>query len=341
MKIKTPEELLADILKDDPDYVAPKIKKISYLHKPEDQIDESKAIPLTLADIKKDKPKQIEYIFYPCLPTQGLAFIYAPTGLGKTLFALNLAYAIAGGGDFLKYTCPKQRKVLYVDGEMAYNQMWGRISNVVEHHGDIDDDLNFSLLTPDKIQMPMPQIDTAEGQQYYLDLIEKKKYDVVFWDNISTLTSFDENISREFKPTQNFLLKLRSRGVTSIAVHHSGKNSKGYRGTSKMLDCADLGISLQPILDEGEEDTNPAIKKFKVVYQKARIFSGIDSMPFEVNLENNIWSHRTINQSDLDKVVARLNCGLTQREIAKEMCISQTKVNRLIKEARLKNIFKK
>ena len=39
-----------------------------------------------------DVPPLQEFIFSPCFPTQGIGWIYASTGLGKTLFALNLAY---------------------------------------------------------------------------------------------------------------------------------------------------------------------------------------------------------------------------------------------------------
>src|ERR1700720_1040571 len=64
-------------------------------------IDNFKPIPFD--ELKVIVPPPIEYVFHPCLPTQGIAFIYAATGLGKTLFALNMAYAIAAGGSFLKY----------------------------------------------------------------------------------------------------------------------------------------------------------------------------------------------------------------------------------------------
>ena len=49
--------------------------------------------------------------------------VYAATGVGKSMFALSAALAIAGGGEFLGWK-PDERangagwRVLYIDGEM-------------------------------------------------------------------------------------------------------------------------------------------------------------------------------------------------------------------------------
>ncbi len=111
---------------------------------------------LSLEDMVKDIPPKQEYVFYPCLPTQGIGWIYAATGMGKTLFTLNLAYAIASGGSFLKYTCPLPRKVLYVDGEMPYNQLHARTMMIREREGSMPFSGNLHFLTPDKL---LPLID--------------------------------------------------------------------------------------------------------------------------------------------------------------------------------------
>ena len=337
-KIITPEELEKMIKKDDPDYVAPKREKIIDINKPTDKIDIKQAIPLTFSDIQKDTPKPIEFIFIPCLAIQGTAFIYAPTGLGKTFFTLNLAYAIAGGGNFLKYSCPKPRKVLYVDAEMAYNQIHARIINISKQQGDLYFEENFSLITRDKINFPIPQIDEKNGQQFYLDQINEHKYEVVVFDNLSTLTCFDENKANEWKPIQKFLLQLRTMGVSTICVHHAGKAEGTYRGTSKMTDCVDVVISLESIDKEIIEE-NYVGTRFNVVYKKNRLFSGKDAASFETAYNGNEWICKSMNQSDLDKVVEKFKCNMSQRDIAQEMKCSQSKVNKLIKKATMMRLI--
>lgn len=297
---------------------------------------------LTLTQLMNETPPPIEYVFSPCLPTQGIAFIYAASGLGKTLFTLNLAYAIAGGGNFLKYECPKPRKVLYVDGEMPYNQLHNRIMQIVARHGEIDFESNFCVLTPDKIApLRIPKIDEEDGQYIYKELALKEKVEVIVFDNLSMLTSLDENKSAEWKSVQDWFLHLRSLGITVIVVHHAGKDKNGYRGTSRMLDCVDTAISLQPVTEDGLEEENVNVKKFKVVYHKARLFGGKDALPYEVSLENGFWTYRSMDQTEMDKVIEKLNAGMNQRDIAKELLCSQSKIFKIVQKARKFGLLQK
>ena len=133
LNIMNADELLADIRKTDPDYIPPNYSNIINMHT--HQIDVGKMNPVTMEILNNYQITPPEYVFHPCLETQGICFIYAAAGLGKALFALILAYAIAGGGEFLKYSCPKPRKVLYIDdGEMKFSQLATRIALIKKMH---------------------------------------------------------------------------------------------------------------------------------------------------------------------------------------------------------------
>lgn len=299
-------------------------------------------VPITVDQLEAMDVPPIEYVLYPCLPTQGICFIYAASGIGKTLFTLNLAYAIAQGGSFLKYQCPKPRKILYIDGEMSFNQLHARMMNIIKHSGELHFKENLSILTPDKI-LPhrMPNIDDEYGQSIYEQIMSKYDFEVIVFDNVSMLTTFDENKAEEWKSLQDWLLRLRSLGKSVFVVHHAGKDKNGYRGSSRMLDCANTAISLQPIQDEGLEEDNVSAKKFKVVYQKSRDFGGKDALPYEVVLEHGIWSHQSVEQTNITKIADRINCGMSQTSIAKELGVSQPYVNKLIKKARVIGLITK
>jgi len=292
---------------------------------------------LDVEHIINDNPPPIEYIFDPYLPTKGIAFIYAAPGIGKTLFTMNLAYAIAQGGRFLKYYCKKPRKVLYVDGEMSYQMIRERLINIHNEQGELFFKENFQILNPEKLYpYTIPQMDTVEGQMIYNKIVEENNIEVIIFDNLSVLTSFDENKSHEWKPIQDWLVSLRSKGLTSIIVHHSAKDGLGYRGTSRMLVPADIAISLQHV-DEDEkmdDDDQTFIKKFKVIYQKTRGFGGEKARSYEVNLQNNVWSFQTLEKSQLDMVVEKVNLGMSYGDIAKEMNIHKSRVQRIVNKAR-------
>lgn len=339
---KTMNDLIKEIQETDHNYV-PEISSLSNnVVRIKHALSIEHLIPLTIDQLQSMEVKPIEFVIHPCLPSPGICFIYAATGLGKTLFTLNLAYAIAQGGSFLKYTCSKPKKVLYVDGEMSFNQLHSRMMNIIKNQGELDFKDNLSLITPDRI-LPhrVPAIDKEDGQYIYEQLITKYGYEVIVFDNVSMLTSFDENKAEEWKVLQDWLLHLRSIGKSVFVIHHAGKDKNGYRGSSRMLDCANTAISLQPVSEEGLEEDNVTAKKFKVVYQKARDFGGKDALPYEVILENGIWSHQSVEQTNMLKVIERLSVGMSQNAIAKELGVSQPYVNKLAKKAKIMGITSK
>ena len=85
-----------------------------------------------------------------------------------------MAYAIASGGKFLKFECPLPRKVMYIDGEMSYEQLHSRVMQIQKQNGKLDFDENLGFITPEKFSpFEIPRICSQEGQQYYMDLFPR------------------------------------------------------------------------------------------------------------------------------------------------------------------------
>ena len=88
--------------------------------------------------------------------------LYAPRGVGKTLLALSIGLAIASGNQLLRWSAPRQRKVLYVDGEMPMVSLQERVRALsiginVPNHG-------FRLLAADNIENGI-NLSDEEGQR--------------------------------------------------------------------------------------------------------------------------------------------------------------------------------
>jgi hypothetical protein len=100
--------------------------------------------------LRLDLPPR-RYLLHPWLPEKGLAMVYAPRGVGKTLFALGAAYAVACGGRILRFTAPAARRVLYVDGEMPLQEMRDRFAalNAGSEQRPAPDHLRFLAAAPD------------------------------------------------------------------------------------------------------------------------------------------------------------------------------------------------
>ena len=81
----------------------------------------------TLAELLESQFPNRQHLLFPWLREQESCMVYADTGVGKSLFALSAALAIAGGGEFLGWKAEWRAsgepwRVLYIDGEMLYRR---------------------------------------------------------------------------------------------------------------------------------------------------------------------------------------------------------------------------
>lgn len=266
-----------------------------------------------------------ENILAPVIKTQSLSMLFAKRGVGKTHIALGIAYAIASGGEFLKWEAPKPRRVVYLDGEMPACAMQERLTEIVKNSETKAAPDYFTLLTPDMQEMGMPDISTKEGQIEIEPFI--KDAEIIIVDNISTLArTGKENEAEGWLPVQGWALDMRSRGKSVLFVHHAGKGGQ-QRGTSRREDVLDLVLELR----HPEDYRSDQGARFEVHFTKARHLSGNDANPFEAKLLDGGWSYMGIEDAEMKKVLELQADGLSYREIAEETGISKSKVQRMIK----------
>ena len=148
-------------------------------------------------------------------------------------------------------------------------------------------------------------------------------------DNLSTLVNGGrENDAESWNEMQGWLLQLRRRGVTVLLVHHTGRGENA-RGTSKREDVLDTVIHLKRPEDYDVEQG----ARFEVHLTKARGVHGDAALPFEAKLDvvdgRDTWTCTVLRDRELDQVEDLSREGMTVRDIATEMGLSKSKVNRL------------
>ena len=285
--------------------------------------------------VRMDIPPR-QMLLAPWLPAQGLAMLFSKRGVGKTHTAIGIAHAVATGGKFLKWSAPVARRVLLVDGEMPARTMQERIAAIVA--GQEPDALDlpqpdfFKLITPDLQEDWMPDFASPKGQEALEPHLEG--VELVVLDSLSTLCrSGVENEAESWLPVQEWALGLRRRGKSVLFVHHGGKAGT-QRGTSRREDVLDTIVCLQ----QPKNYTSSDGARFEVNYEKARGLSGDDAAPFEAKLEIRdgaaIWTTKDIEDRATKQIAALLGQKLSQRDIAVELGISKSAVNRHVKKAR-------
>lgn len=268
-----------------------------------------------------------ENILAPIIKSQSLSMLFAKRGIGKTHISLGIGYAIAAGGEFLKWKAPKAQKVLYLDGEMPAKAMQDRLKEIEGLSEAKAEPENFVLLTPDMQKMGMPDISTNEGQDKLEPYVTDAEFIIV--DNLSTLArTGKENEAESWLPVQNWALDLRSRGKSVLFVHHAGKSGQ-QRGSSRREDVLDLVMELR----HPEDYTSNQGARFEVHFTKARHLIGNDCEAFEAWLMQGGWTHKSIENADLKRVLDAKKEGLNFRQIEEKTGISKSKAQRLISEA--------
>ncbi len=283
-------------------------------------------------DLAAMKFKQRDTILEPWLHSQDLCMVFATRGIGKTHFALAVAYAVATGGTFGKWSAPKPRKVLYLDGELPGSMMQQRL---LMHCPDIEPEAGYlRIFTPDLLPegQLMPDLSTYEGQAAIDHMVQDAE--VVFVDNLSCWArSGRENEAESWLPIADWILSLRRRGIAVILIHHAGKGGQ-QRGTSKREDLLDVVISLSRPKDY--DPTQGAV--FVAEFTKSRALTGDAVEGLELQLggteDRATWAFRTVESSTYDRIVALTKEGLSQSEIANELDLNKSNVSRHLRKAR-------
>jgi putative DNA primase/helicase len=267
----------------------------------------------------------------PILPEKGLAMCHAARGTGKTHVALGITFAVAKGGKFLRWKAPRPRRVLLIDGEMPAAALQERLASIVAAEPDAEfDPANIKILAGDLIEAGgignLASADVQAELDRWLDGV-----DLLVLDNLSSLTAvINDNDAESWGPIQEWLLRLRRRGISVLIIHHSGKGGQ-QRGTSRREDVLDTSISLRRPADYSPTEG----AKFEVHLEKARGVHGDEAKPFEAKLETSngvaVWTIRELEDANRARVEALLDDGLSVRDIADETGISKSTVARIKK----------
>ncbi len=297
-------------------------------------------VAIDLAGFLAKKLPPRELILSPWLPKAGLCMIHASRGVGKTHVSLGIAYAVAKGGKFLGWEVPKARNVIYIDGEMPAAVLQERLAQIVVMMGDDNLTGQLKIITPDLQNFGMPDIATKEGQELINQHITDD-IDLILIDNLSCLApSVKENDATDWAPIQTWVLGLRARGKSVLLIHHDGKGGT-QRGTSKKEDVLDTVIALKHPKDYDSSEG----ARFIVEFKKSRGFYGDDAKSFEAQLYSDetgkaCWTMKSIEESTFGKVVAMLNDGMSQKDIAIELAVDKSTVSRHANKAREAGIYK-
>jgi KaiC/GvpD/RAD55 family RecA-like ATPase len=289
--------------------------------------------PVDLSELITMQMPARTFVLDPILPVKSIGMVYSWRGGGKTYVLLEMTYTIAAGaGNCFVWAIPEPRPVLYIDGEMDSTELQDRMQRIViSHEGKMPEPGMFRFITPD-LEDHKPEILTPEGRRRIEDHL--RGGELLILDNLSTLIpSGEERETEDWAIVQEWLLKLRRCGYTTLFAHHAGKGG-GQRGTSNREDVLNLVINLRRPQDYTAEDGLRAEVHFEKIRGRA---VGEAVQPFEIKLETDergraCWTRRPLKDLLEKQAFQMLAAGMNNREIADDLKMSRYQVYRLRKK---------
>ncbi len=275
--------------------------------------------------------------------------VYAAAGVGKSMFALSAALAIAGGGSFLGWKSDGRKtgngwRVLYVDGEMHIGDIQERARLLLDAVPELNREMvgeNLSFLARQH-QEPLaqfPSITEQDGMTFMGERVRKGPFDLVILDNFSTLGEVeDENAASSFNAIQQFLLNLKVQGVATMLVHHANKTGEDFRGSSKLAATFETIILLERL----KEETEHGVAQFRVRWDKVRAGGPqrkVQDIVAKLITEEQfnepdrlIWEFEAEELERLDEIKTRLINGefINQKEISDQFGVSKPMARKYI-----------
>ena len=242
---------------------------------------EGPAEPVNLRSLMSSDPPEHEWMIEPLLLARKQTGLVAKRGERKSLLILDVSVRIAAGHAVLDQPAGEPVHVVYIDMEMAPDDLWDRLHDF----GWTVDNPDFDLLVEHLHYyqlIDLPPLDTEEGGDMLEAIVDFDQAKLVVIDTVSRVISGDENAAETFRDLfRHTETRLKRNGVTLARLDHLGKDpARGSRGASAKEDALDVVFQL--------ESTEKGIRLKKTKGRQAGV---PDYINIEQEYDNGILRH--------------------------------------------------
>jgi hypothetical protein len=274
----------------------------------------------------------------PVITTGSTGLLSAPRGLGKSLLALHIGYAVSAGKSLMPWGVGAGAVVAYLDGEMQGRTLQQRLRQIQKNDSKPATresfGQNFHIISRSVSQDTIGSIDNEEDQRLIESLLPAR-CQLLIIDNLSAWTNSAREDGSSFAPVKRWLTHLRTKGIAVLLVHHTGKNGSSQRGTSIHEDLLDYSILLRE--DKAGKPNNGT--RFVLEHTKLRElhpnFPTVCRYTFTTDPESDVLTHLyedrdsgVVTEEDTT-IITLLRRGMSGEAIAKQVGRSTSYVSRV------------
>ena len=273
-------------------------------------------------------------LLYPWLLEETITLVSGARGCGKSWFGFSILDAVTKGLPFGPWPAPNPVPCFYLDGEMHISDTQARL----KHLGTQDrkaplyvySDALASLYGVQSSSLLRP-----EWRRSIEDLLVSHKVKLFAIDNIASLSpGIDENTKQAWDPVNQWLLRLRFRGIATILFHHLSKGGT-QRGTSAREDNLDVSIQLNLPPNYNAQDGC----RFHALFTKRRTVCDTDSHliePMEFLLQSQdghaTWTVSNFAEKNESTIIQMLSEGYRQTDIATTLSMDNGQLSRMVRK---------
>jgi hypothetical protein len=252
--------------------------------------------------------KQEEWILEPFLPTNSIILLDGLGGLGKSIFAMEMAFSISTGQSFLlkEFAPTGKYPILYLTAEETDWRFWERLKNI-ENAYDMKSE-NFYWLSTISKDFCLPtarlfcrkqnEVQPTETFVFLENAIKKTQAKLVVLDSWINFYGLDENSTEDGAIAYDHMKSLiRQHNCSIIILHHQTKeamrgNVNIFRGTMVFREQARARIVMS-------KWNLPERKKISI--EKSNYYSSkLIYFPILVSMSKGVWTIEAMANEFLD-----------------------------------------
>ena len=278
-------------------------------------------------------------LYYDLIIENELTILVADTGIGKSIYAVQIAQEIS-----------KTQKVLYLDLELSDKQFQGRYSDNYENEFKFNENF-YRCVFKRRFEIPIG----SSYEEYFInsikELIEVTGAKIIVIDNMTRLLITDSDQARNAKPLMDSLNDLKfDYNLTMLLLEHTKKvdpsrpiHLNDLQGSKMKANFSDAIFTI----GRSTKDKNIRYIKQLKTRSAETIFDSENVLVYQIEKENsflklnfiafgNEYEHlKQPSENDkaslIENVKELSKQGKTQREISKELGISLGVVNKYLK----------
>ncbi len=292
---------------------------------------------ITIDDFQNMKIEPRKEIISPWLKEDSIILISGWRGIGKSWFGLSMLSSIAGGVSFGPWEVKHSLPCLFLDGEMVKSDLQERINLLHSHQNAKSPFYIYSCAHANDIGLPRAHLASKIFQKNIKESLLARGIKILVVDNLASLASgLDENSKKDWDPINNWLLDLRFEGISTVLLHHTGKEGS-QRGTSAREDNIDVSIALKKPPNYTPEDGARFIVNFEknrsVATKDLSLITDIEFTLTEDEDGQAIWTWRSVKPGKKSQILKLLDQGENYNTIVTDLGITKGYITKVKNEA--------